>query len=589
VTASSTQTRNLTCRLITDFAELQLLAREWDLLWEANPTRQIFSKFSWIESWWQGYGANARLLAPAVFENGTCIGILPLMVEGRVVRFVGDPATDYNDLLCDPERAPRVFEAAIRALDEAPVPWDFCALDNVSEASLILGARNDLAEDFQRRIESSVSALCPAVALGEGRDETLKAILGKSTVTRRIRQLQKLGTLAFRLLDDRDQARRHLPSFYLQHIRCRALAGIRSQLIDQESRDFFAALVHNLDPKTDLRFSVLELGERPIAYNFGFELDGSYIFYTPTYDVEFFDLSPGEVLLRYLFIYAQENGLREFDFTVGDESYKSRYANQTKRNYAMRLYPKRTRGRVVQAAQAAKERLRSHPALFRAAKSTASAATALAGRISTVVRRDGVVSAASKIAVRLFRAVIYARDEVLVLTSDGESPGSGAHGALSFRPATMSDLADAAVAYPEYLGGETLHTLRERIKKGHTPFVALDDGTIVHVIWLRVEDRIATTELGEDFALELGRPVGLLYDAWTPVSARGKGIYPVVVSLLAQHVRSQGLEPWIYVESSNRSSRRGLAKAGMSVRNRLIRHTWFRGLQRRVRKSTAEG
>ncbi|HEY5095622.1 MAG TPA: GNAT family N-acetyltransferase [Candidatus Eremiobacteraceae bacterium] len=438
-----------------------------------------------------------------------------------------------------------------------------------------------MASSLQERIVSSVSAVCPTVLLDDNRAETLKSILGKSTVSRRIKQLEKLGSLKFRHLDDRVQAREHLPSFYEQHIRCRTLAGIRSQLLDQQSKVFFEALVDNLDPSNELRFAVLESNDRPIAYNFGFQLDGKFLYYTPTFDIEFFDVSPGDVLLRYLFVYARDSDIREFDFTVGDETYKSRYANHTDHNYAVLLYPRSTSGRISQFAHAAKEHLRLYPSAYRATRTAASAASESASRIVRVLRREGAVRGAARVAVAFLRSAIYARDEVLVLELKKKylTPASQP---LTFRVATLSDLADAAVRHPEYLGGNSLHDLRERIKKGHTPFVALDDGNIVHIAWLRVEERIVTSELGEDFALELGRPVGIIYDAWTPQLARGRGIYPAVVSLIAEYIELMGLEQWIYVLSGNVASRRGLEKAGMEVQYRMIRYTWFHALHRRV-------
>jgi len=568
-------------RLITDFDDLRQLSGAWDKLWQANPNRSIFGKFSWIDSWWRGYGGNVQLLTPIIFEGGTCVGILPLYVEGSELRFLGDPASDYNDLICDPGREADVLGAAIEQLDRSQFPWKFCQLNNCSESSLIVAARADLPPSVRNRTQSFVSALCPTVMLDNGRAETLKTILAKNTVIRRIKQLQKLGSLTFRHLDDRVQAREHLPSLFQQHIRCRALAGIRSHLIERESQEFFSALVDNLDAQSELRFSVLELDGRPLAYNFGFQLDGKFLYYNPTFDIDFFDLSPGEVLLRYLFLYAQERDVREFDFTVGEESYKIRYANHSRNNYTIVLYPATAPGQLRHAALAFKERLRSYPAGYKTAKSVASALRAFLDRIVRVVRRDGLVPIAKTSAVRLFRSAIYSRDEVLVFTLKRPETATETRG-LTFREATLSDLADAVVTFPEYLGRDTLHDLRDRLKKGHKAFIVVDNGKVVHIVWTRVDDRLATLELGEDFAFEFGRPTGIMYDARTPLAARGKGVYPIALSLLAQHVAESGLEPIGFVQTDNAPSKRGSEKLGMVVRGRMIRSVWFHWIRRCV-------
>ncbi len=569
----------MTCRLLTDFADVQVLASEWKRLWEANPDREVFGGFRWIESWWQAYGGDAQLLTPAVFQDGTCVGILPLVVHERTLRFVGYPATDYNDLLCEPANKADVLRAAIAALDDSPIPWEIGRLDDVPESSLLAAARNELPPGLRGRTGLTFSALCPTVLLDEGRAESLKSIVTKTTVSQSIRKFEKIGTLTFRHLEDRDEARGHLPSFYHQHIRCRALAGVRSQCLDQSGRDLFAALVENLDPRTDLRFSVLALDDRPIAYNFGFQLDGKFVLYSPTFDIEYFDLSPGQVLLRHLFLYAQDNGIREFDFTVGDEAYKSRYANHTRRNFALTLYPRTPKGRITHVGHAAQALLRSRPSLYRAAKTTIAAVQGAASRVTRILRRDGLARVASTSAVRLFRSAIYARDEVLVFTLKAPDKPTEMRG-LTFREGSLSDLADAVTTFPDYLGDSTLHDLRKRLKQGHKPFVVLDNDNVVHIVWYRVDDRLATAELGWDFAFMFGRPTGIMYDARTPLAARGKGVYPIALSLLAQQVAKDGYEPIGYVQTDNIASRRGSEKLGMVLRGRMIRRVWFHWIRR---------
>ena len=56
---------------------------------------------------------------------------------------------------------------------------------------------------------------------------------------------------------DRDEIKSHLPEFFRQHIARRALVGDPSIFNDPESRSFCEALVDLLDPRDELRFSVL--------------------------------------------------------------------------------------------------------------------------------------------------------------------------------------------------------------------------------------------------------------------------------------------------------------------------------------------
>jgi CelD/BcsL family acetyltransferase involved in cellulose biosynthesis len=60
--------------------------------------------------------------------------------------------------------------------------------------------------------------------------------------------------------------------------------------------------------------------------------------YKPSFDPAYSRHSPGLVLLHYLVKDAVERGLDEFDFTVGAESFKLRFANEIRTNARFRVF-----------------------------------------------------------------------------------------------------------------------------------------------------------------------------------------------------------------------------------------------------------
>jgi CelD/BcsL family acetyltransferase involved in cellulose biosynthesis len=70
----------------------------------------------------------------------------------------------------------------------------------------------------------------------------------------------------------------------------------------------------------------------PLAFHFGFEYRRGFIWYKPTFDIQFASRSPGEVLIKFLLEDAIKKNLEEFDFTVGSESFKYRFANRIRSN-----------------------------------------------------------------------------------------------------------------------------------------------------------------------------------------------------------------------------------------------------------------
>ena len=105
-----------------------------------------------------------------------------------------------------------------------------------------------------------------------------------------------------------------------------------------------------LDPSSRLRaFEVLELDGRPFAWHFSFLVNGKFLLYQHTFDLDSWDYAPGEVLLSHLLQFAQEHVTREFDFGSGDEAYKPRVCKAHSGN-VLTLY--RTIGSQGQASGA---------------------------------------------------------------------------------------------------------------------------------------------------------------------------------------------------------------------------------------------
>ena len=86
-----------------------------------------------------------------------------------------------------------------------------------------------------------------------------------------------------------------------------------------------------------LRLWFLELDGEPVASWYGWRLGDRYSFYNGGFDPSRSKLSPGMVLLARVLESAFEEGARTFDFLLGDESYKGRFADQTREVHDLTL------------------------------------------------------------------------------------------------------------------------------------------------------------------------------------------------------------------------------------------------------------
>ena len=113
----------------------------------------------------------------------------------------------------------------------------------------------------------------------------------------------------------------------------------KSSLVNRltESRE---AVVHEAPGVTrDRKELVTEWNGRPLAFHYGFSYRGRYLYGVPSFDIELARHWPGEVLLRHVLLAAIEEDAETFDFGIGDEPYKYRFATHETMLRTWGLYP----------------------------------------------------------------------------------------------------------------------------------------------------------------------------------------------------------------------------------------------------------
>lgn len=552
------------CGLVRDAAGLEELAADWERLWRAQPIRHVFQSLAWHLAILDAHGSERDVRVVVARIGARVVGVLPLCSDRGALRFLGAPYADYNDLLVDGAEPARVLAAM---LDHLELHGGAAAtLENVRDDALLRGAVAGLGPRWSRRCEWTWSAPCPTVLLDEA-GAAVAEILKKKSLRRHENQLAKLGGVSLRHVDDADEARALLPEFFAQHGARRALTG-EGALFDRVGpRRFYTALLARLGTQT-VRFAVLSAGDTVAAFHFGFEVERRFVWYKPTFDVDLWDTGPGEVLLKKLFEYARDRGLVEFDFTRGDEQFKSRFANASRDNHTLHLMPAGLRAIAPRVRRALRRSLARRPRLEGAARRIVS----LAAAARAALRRHGVLGVATRAVARAWRRWIHAVDEVIVFRAS--RAGTAATTELEVVPASLRELTALAAACPEQLDAPRLRRARERIRDGDRVFVARAAGELAHIAWLGTrEEIVASHEVGTDVRLPLDGPQALIYDCWTPASMRGRGVYPAVLRALIAEATGDAV--WIFCERGNHASRRGIGKAGFTPVQRMGRVRWF--------------
>jgi CelD/BcsL family acetyltransferase involved in cellulose biosynthesis len=451
-----------------------------------------------------------------VYDGEDVVAILPLVECRQELRFIGYSASDYNALLCGPEFAAEALALALDTLfGGGPRHWKNVVLENVREDAGLSQAVAKLPVRWRRLIQMSRPTPCPTLILGEAKEQLLAGILSKDKVKKTCKTILRLGDLGFRHLDSAAEIRAHLPRFAEQHISRCVLDGRQSQFLRGDYTSFCEYLTENLDPARQIRFSLLEISGKPVAYHFGFEVDGRYLYYKPVFDIDLWDYSPGQVLLFKIFESFRESDIREFDLGQGGEPYKSRYSNACRENLTFTVYPPGIAGQVMRACGAAATTARGW------------------GRV-TIDRHPNLQALGNRIeaaAARWRRRSLTERgaESSVYALPDAVEPGVD----LGLRPIALRALAQHAAHEPGFLTAAELHSIRHCLKKGDTVYADRECRCVV----LASRTAVAETAAGP---VDLGG-TGLVFT----VLHEAAGNRPALIQAMTEIAARLGMAGWL--------------------------------------------
>jgi CelD/BcsL family acetyltransferase involved in cellulose biosynthesis len=323
-------------RLLSGFDDPSLASEPWDRLLHTGDSDVVFLTRHWQEAWWECFG-RGRLLLIAVERKGKLAALAPLFSEAGMVFFVGSGGSDYLDFVGD-IGDPAVL-AAILDIARLQTP-DFVGFRfyHVPDSSHTGRRLQAVAGRLGLDCFDEGDLPAPALALA-AQPETAQAAVARKSLVRHERFFQREGGLEVEHLRRGAAILPHLEELFAQHM-ARWQGTPHPSLFHQPAQREFYRRVAALAGDTGwLRFTRLIWQGRTIACHFGFNYRGSYLWYKPAFDIDLARRSPGEALLRQLLLAAIEEGAHTFDFGLGDELFKRRFATQVATVRTWGLYP----------------------------------------------------------------------------------------------------------------------------------------------------------------------------------------------------------------------------------------------------------
>ncbi len=551
-TDSRPTTASLRSEIITDFTQLLALEDEWSELERQSSSSTIFQSLPWLHAWWKAFGKHFSLSTIVVRDGGDIVGILPLLHSAGHIRFAGTPGADYCDCLVAEEMAPEIIDTALRTLLTLD-SWHTCRFTNLRDESQFVRHSSHLPADVAEHFSLMPLARRSSLDLRTQRDERIAAMRRKSALKRHRNKFYRSGKVCFRYIERREEAHAVLKVLFEQHIRRRAMAGEHSQFLSPEWKEFYSALVDELDLRKQLRFCVLELDDMPVACHFGFENRGALVLYKPTFDIDFWELSPGDVLLSELLGYAGQHKLEEVDFTIGIEQYKEHFTNVSRTMYC---------GILDRNVLRADLRRMLAPAVhIRRQAEIRGFADRLSGRIMERASRAGEALHG------LVSAFLYVPSINTGLgVNEYDSSGVSRSEPQSL---TLSDLAELAVHHPVLLDQRLLQNFRMRLRSKERCYL-IRRGNALKIAWTR--------SIVIPYLMNATAPsqVHVLYDLRDLCRQKRALIDSETAEWFSSYARAQGALPCVLIHRFDHESRCVLERSNFQCRpelNPLFRKT----------------
>jgi CelD/BcsL family acetyltransferase involved in cellulose biosynthesis len=254
-----------------------------------------------------------------------------------MVYFIGSGGSDYLDFIGDISE-PKVLAALLDAARARVSDFQGFHFYHVPEHSRTGDRLRLAAESLGLTCLDEEGLPAPLMDLA-GMPDTARAAVNKKRLLKYERSLTAEGPLEVRHFTDGAEILPQLDVLFAQHMARWDAKPRRSRFHDRAHRRFYEGVAQAAARTGWLRFTRVDWAGQPIALHFGFCYQGSFMYYTPTFDVAAARRSPGQVLLKHVLSAAIDEGAAVFDFGLGDEEYKYRFATHVRRVRSWGLYP----------------------------------------------------------------------------------------------------------------------------------------------------------------------------------------------------------------------------------------------------------
>jgi CelD/BcsL family acetyltransferase involved in cellulose biosynthesis len=555
-----------------DIPDDPLLQQQWNALVQEMERPEVFYTHQWALAMHRAFGESLLPILMLAYEGAQLVGVAALATDPtrKTASFLCSTSADYCDLLSRPDLRAELLDEVLAELCRAGLPT--LVLTSIPAESATIQALRSVTRKRGFHLFVRPTAVCAQVELGAEEERIkLKIALGKKQTFRHsMNSLSREGPVSFSHLATWEAIEPVLASFSVAHIARFLAMGRLSNIVDPQRRVFLSTLARLLSESGWMVLSRMLVADRAVAWNYGFQFQGKWFWYQPTFDTSYERSSPGYCLLSKIISEAcDQTQMRVVDLGLGSEGYKERFANGAHTTLHVTLT--KSFGRHTH------EVVRYHTA--QAVKFVPGAESAARAVLRYVVHpwsgfREGGIPAFAERGTKRVASWLNSSEEFIFYkwVDNQLEPRSVSSEGLNLQPIDPERLAVAAMSYENE--DDTLSYLirsacRLQSKAGQGFALVDADSTPVHFCWVADFEGFEMKEWKGQLIAPT-QNAEMIWDCWTPQSKRGRGYFGRALSLAARRLATSGKAPWIFSAVTNRSSTRSIEQAGFERRHSMI-------------------
>jgi CelD/BcsL family acetyltransferase involved in cellulose biosynthesis len=316
------------------------LKTEWKFLLNNGITHVPFLRFDYLQNWWQTRGGGewpqeSILVIIQAREGNRLVGIAPCFIAPRdgknsLLLLGSIEISDFLDFLVLPADVKPFIRGLLRYIQTTLAPQyhiENIEFMNFLEHSPNLEALRTACEETGLPCSIAPIQKSPYIPLSGDYEEYLARLDKKQRheIRRKMRRILEIPETADWYIASNPAA-----------IESEIQDFMRLMAFDEQKRTFLTAPMKEqmrltmLDAFNHhyLQLAFLTIGGKKAAAYLNFDYNNRIWVYNSGIDPQFYEHSPGWVLLTHLIKWAVENGRFEFDFMRGNEDYKYKFGSE---------------------------------------------------------------------------------------------------------------------------------------------------------------------------------------------------------------------------------------------------------------------